>query len=65
MPDLIAEKPVAQAAPELENALRARIQGLSYLPTAAAVALKFIELGRDPDTGPNEYAKVILSLIHI
>jgi len=59
MPDLIAEKPVAQAAPELENALRARIQGLSYLPTAAAVALKFIELGRDPDTGPNEYAKVI------
>lgn len=63
MSNLVAEKPVtapvAQTVPDMENALRERIQNLSYLPTAAAVALKFIELGRDPDTGPNEYAKVI------
>lgn len=50
----------ARSAP-LESALRARIAGLSYLPTSAAVAVKFIELGRDPDTGPNEYARVIAS----
>jgi len=63
MSNLTAEKPAAgrasQTAPDMENALRNQIQNLSYLPTAAAVALKFIELGRAPDTGPNEYAKVI------
>jgi diguanylate cyclase (GGDEF)-like protein len=49
----------AQPVPAMESGLRNQIQTLSYLPTAATVALKFIELGRDPDTGPNEYAKVI------
>jgi HD-like signal output (HDOD) protein len=36
-----------------------RIASLSYLPTTAAVALKFVELGKNPDAEPNDYAKVI------
>ncbi len=53
----------ARPAPagRLEAALRSRIQALSNLPTSAAVAVKFIELGRDPDTGPQDYAKVVAS----
>lgn len=54
------DKPTTGGA-SFENELRTRIQGLSYLPSSAAVAMKFIELGRDPESGPNEYAKVISS----
>ena len=43
----------------LEQEVRARIDSLSYLPTTVAVAMKFIELGRDPQVDPAEYAKVI------
>jgi len=43
----------------LEQQLRARIDSLSYLPTAVTVAMKFIELGKDPDAEPADYAKVI------
>jgi len=43
----------------LEQQVRQRIELLSYLPTTAAVAMKFIELGKDPDADPADYAKVI------
>ncbi|MBU0638828.1 MAG: GGDEF domain-containing protein [Planctomycetes bacterium] len=44
---------------ELEQQIRARIASLSYLPTAAAVAMKFVELGKNPHAEPLDYAKVI------
>ncbi len=52
---------VNETTPEvtLERKVRQRIEGLSYLPTTAGVAIKFIELGRDPDADPADYAKVI------
>jgi len=46
---------------DLEQQVRARIQGLSYLPTTTAVAMKFMELGKNPDAEPSDYAKVISS----
>lgn len=46
-------------AASLEQKVRNRIASLSYLPTTVAVAMKFIELGKDPDAEPNDYAKVI------
>lgn len=46
---------------DMETQVRNRIQGLSYLPTTAAVAMKFMELGKDPDAEPSDYAKVISS----
>jgi len=39
--------------------IRTRIATLSYLPTTAAVALKFVELGKNPEAEPNDYARVI------
>lgn len=39
--------------------LRARINTLSYLPTTVAVAMKFVELGKNIDAGPEDYCKVI------
>ena len=45
----------------LEQQVRTRIESLSYLPTTVAVAMKFVELGKDPDAEPSEYAKVISS----
>ena len=47
------------SATSLEQLIRARIDSLSYLPSSAAVAIKFVELGKDLDAGPNEYAMVI------
>ena len=46
---------------QLEPQVRARIESMSYLPTTAAVAMKFVELGKDPDAEPSEYSKVISS----
>lgn len=43
----------------LEHEIRARIDSLSYLPSSAAVAIKFVELGKDSEAGPNDYAKII------
>lgn len=43
----------------MEQRLRARIAAVSYLPTTAAVAIKFIELGKKPDAEPAEYVDVI------
>jgi len=48
------------AAP-LEQQVRGRIETLSYLPTTANIAIKFIELGKNPEADPGEYAKVISS----
>lgn len=45
----------------LERIVRQRVEALSYLPTTAAVAMKFVELGKDPDADPGEYGKVISS----
>ena len=45
----------------LEEQVRQRIENLSYLPTIASVAIKFIELGKNPEAEPAEYAKVISS----
>lgn len=53
--------PSPSPAESLESQVRARIEGLSYLPTTAAVAMKFVELGRNPDAEPGEYTKVISS----
>jgi diguanylate cyclase (GGDEF)-like protein len=52
-------QPVVAEAATLEQKIRAKIESLSYLPTSAAVAMKFIELGKDPDAEPADYAKVI------
>jgi len=51
----------ASEALRLEQAVRARIEGMSYLPTTVAVAMKFVQLGRDPDADPADYTKVISS----
>lgn len=45
----------------LEQQVRQRIEKLSYLPTTTAVAMKFIELGKDPDADPAAYTKVVAS----
>ena len=45
----------------LESAVLQRISTLSYLPTTIAVAMKFMELGKDPEAGPDDYVKVISS----
>ena len=45
----------------LEEKVRDRVESLSYLPTTVAVAMKFVELGKDPDAEPADYAKVISS----
>lgn len=51
----------ATAGPDLEAQVRARIDALSFLPTTAAVAMKFVELGKDPEASPADYVKVISS----
>ncbi|MEW6250089.1 MAG: GGDEF domain-containing protein [Planctomycetota bacterium] len=43
----------------LQQQIRSRIEGLSYLPTTAAVAVKFVELGKNPDAEPSDYARII------
>ncbi len=47
------------SAEDLRLRLRRKIDSLSYLPTTAAVAIKFVELGRNPEAEPSDYAKVI------
>src|SRR4051794_10381002 len=48
----------AQSVP-MDRLVRERVAALSYLPTTTAVAMKFMELGRNPDADPAEYAAVI------
>jgi diguanylate cyclase (GGDEF)-like protein len=45
----------------IEAELRRRVEQLRYLPAYAAVAIKLIELGKDPDAGPADYDKTISS----
>src|SRR3954452_14630752 len=45
----------------LEQQVRKKIELLSYLPTTTAVAMKFVELGRDPGANPTDYARLIES----
>jgi len=47
------------SAEDLQRRVMERIDTLSYLPTTAAVAMKFVELGKNPDAEPADYAKVI------
>jgi diguanylate cyclase (GGDEF)-like protein len=44
---------------DLTQRIRARIESLAYLPTTAAVAIKFVQLGKNADAEPADYAKVI------
>ena len=46
---------------KMEQKVRERIAALAYLPTSTAVAMKFMELGKDPEADPSSYAKVISS----
>jgi diguanylate cyclase (GGDEF)-like protein len=54
-----AAKKTKSPVANLGRQIQARINSLSYLPTTAAVAIKFVELGKDPDAEPADYAKVI------
>jgi diguanylate cyclase (GGDEF)-like protein len=45
----------------LEEVVRARLESLSYLPTTVGVAMKLVALGKDPESDPEDYAKVISS----
>ena len=49
----------AAGAQHLERQVRELIDSLSYLPTTVGVAMKFVELGRNPDAEPSDYAKII------
>ena len=51
----------ADDSASLEEQVRMRIESLAYLPTTVGVAMRFIQLGKDPDAEPNEYARVISS----
>jgi diguanylate cyclase (GGDEF)-like protein len=50
---------VERSPRDLQRQIQARIDSLSYLPTTAAVAIKFVELGKDSLAEPADYAKVI------
>lgn len=52
---------VAARAGTIEQQVLARIESMSCLPITAAVAMKFMELGKDPQAGSSEYSKVISS----
>lgn len=59
MTQTATETETANSTGSLEQQIRARIDSLSYLPTTAAVAMKFVELGKNGDADPADYAKVI------
>jgi diguanylate cyclase (GGDEF)-like protein len=59
MTQIASAKKAGTSSESLEQKIRARIDSLSYLPTTAAVAMKFVELGKDPEAEPADYAKVI------
>ncbi len=52
---------ITATAARLEDELRQRVESLTYLPGSVAVAVKFVELGKDLDAGPAEYEKTISS----
>jgi diguanylate cyclase (GGDEF)-like protein len=49
------------AKQDFESRVKSRIDTLAYLPTTAAVAMKFIELGKEAEASPADYVKVISS----
>lgn len=55
----VAVPPAGAGPGNLQQKIKARIDALSYLPTTAAVAVKFVELGKNPDADPADYARVI------
>ena len=59
MSQLVAVPTHSGGSSDLQQQIRARIESLSYLPTTVAVAMKFVELGKDPQADPSDYAKVI------
>lgn len=59
MTRLAGNTAIAGSPESLERLVRARVDSLSYLPTSAAVAMRFVELGKNPDAEPADYAKVI------
>ncbi|HSW46253.1 MAG TPA: diguanylate cyclase [Phycisphaerae bacterium] len=60
MENCTAESQVSDSA-ALEQKIRVRINSLSYLPTTVGVAMKFVELGKNIEADPADYAKVISS----
>jgi len=54
-------QPEAPGSGSLEQQLRQRVERLTYLPASVSVAVRFIELGKNPDAGPAEYEKTISS----
>ncbi len=56
-----ANATVGAAAEQARQQVAARLQSISYLPTTASVAMRFVELGRNPDAEPADYARVISS----
>lgn len=59
MSQALAKRADILEAASLEQKVRNKITSLSYLPTTVAVAMKFVELGKNPDTEPVDYARVI------
>ena len=51
--------PCTGESQNLEECIRNRIARITYLPTSTAVAIKFFELGRNPEAEPAEYAEVL------
>ena len=51
----------APSASQVGEQIRARVECLSFLPTTVGVAMKLVELRKDPKAGANEYAKIIAS----
>lgn len=43
------------------QAIRQAVDQLTHLPGSASVALRFIEIGRDPDSDPADFEKIISS----
>ena len=59
MNQTVTESKPAGGASKLQHEIRARIDSLSYLPTTVSVAMKFVELGKNPEAEPSDYAKII------
>ncbi len=51
----------AAATGPYEAPVLAKIAAINYLPTTIGVAIRFMELGKNPDTEPREYAHVLRS----
>ena len=59
MSQITAQTNAASPTGTMEERIRERIDSLTYLPTTAAVAMKFVELGKDLNAEPSDYARII------